>query len=513
MAAAAAPRIGWYDRLLAGLAPGYAIRRLRARAALESYESAKNTRLRRRMRDSRSPDAIIYDSAEKVRNYARDLERNYDLARGALKVLVRNVIGADGVQTEPMPKGRDGKTHKVFADQITRLLREWSRAPEVTGQFDWAGAQRRLCNIWLRDGEGFAQILEGNVPLLRHGTRVPLSLELLEADLVPMDYDDPAQNIRQGVKRNAWGKPVSVFVYKQHPFDTGLLQWNGLDTKEVPASRILHLALRDRLHQTRGLSIFASVINRLEDLKDYEDAERIAARINASMAALIKRDPGGDSSTVVPTSSEDSGRATFMFEHGTIWDGARPGDDFHVIDTKRPNPNIGTFMKDQTRRISAGVDVGHSSTSRDYNGTYSAQRQELVEQWSAYRLLTREFAAQVVQPVYERLIGMALAAGLLQLPADLDVETLFHADHRGPAMPWIDPAKEWGAIEIALRVRGTSLTKVLRERGEDPWEMFHQIADEQDEMKTLGITPTANSGAMRETAPVPAPGEDDAEND
>jgi capsid protein len=53
----------------------------------------------------------------------------------------------------------------------------------------------------------------------------------------------------------------------------------------------------------------------------------------------------------------------------------------------------------------------------------------------------------------------------------------------------------------------------LRERGEDPWEMFHQIADEQDEMKTLGITPTANSGAMRETAPVPAPGEDDAEND
>ena len=495
----------WWDYAMSYIAPDYALRGFRARASYAQYEAAKNTRLRKRTRDGRAPDVIAGASAEKVRNYMRGAERDYDLFRGILRPLERNVVGAEGIQIEPMPKDRNGKTLTKLADQLMLLFREWSRRPDVTAQLDWGAMCRRAFRCWSRDGEGFAQHLLGAVPYLTHGTRVPYSIELLEADLVPVDYDDDARRIRQGVELNAWGRAIAFHVYKQHPGEAGLLGSRGLGTKRVGADRLSHFAIRDRLHQTRGISLFCSIINRIEDLKDTEDAERIAARINASIAALVKREPDATTSPGAPKS--EAGRPTFMFEHGQIWDGAAPGDDFVVVDTKRPNPNLAGFLNDQTRRVAAGSEVGHSSISRNYDGTYSAQRQELVEIWTAYRVLTREFVAQFVLPVWENFISAVLAAGLIELPAELDPLTLAHADFRGPAMPWIDPKKEWEAIEIALRVRGSSLTKVLRERGEDPWQMLEQIRDEREVMEDYRI-PITTDGA-RAVAPAPARTEDE----
>ena len=37
------------------------------------------------------------------------------------------------------------------------------------------------------------------------------------------------------------------------------------------------------------MSVFAAVLGRLEDIKDYEESERIAAKVAASMAAFIKK--------------------------------------------------------------------------------------------------------------------------------------------------------------------------------------------------------------------------------
>ncbi len=492
MSAAAKPfKVTWWDRALSHVAPGFALRGVRTRAAFAQYEAAKTTRLRKRTRDGRAPDVVAGASAEKVRNYMRAAERDYDLFRGILRTLERNVVGENGIQIEPMPKDRDGNTLTEFADEMMLLFRDWSRRPEVTWSYDWGAMCRRAFRIKARDGEGFAQHLLGNVAGLQHGTRVPYSIELLEADLVPMDFDDERRGIRQGVERNAWGRPVAYHVYKQHPGENGVLTLQGLGTKRVSADRLSHFSFRDRLHQTRGISLFCSIVNRLEDLKDIEGAELIAARINASIAALIKRDPDATR----PASAPGSDRPGFLFEHGTIWDGAAPGDDFEMVDTKRPNPNMPAFLNDQTRRIAAGSEVGHSSASRNYDGTYSAQRQELSEITSAYRVLTREFVGQFVLPAWENFIAAALASGQLKLPANLDPLTLTHADFRGPPMPWIDPKKEWEAIEIAMRVRGTSLTKVLRERGENPWEILQQIRDEREVMRNYEIPITTDGKA------------------
>lgn len=76
--------------------------------------------------------------------------------------------------------------------------------------------------------------------------------------------------------------------------------------KTVPADRVLHMATLDRLHQQRGVSEFASVITRIEDLKDYEESERVAAKVAACLTAYVKRiDPQGFDPQAVPDSMKD----------------------------------------------------------------------------------------------------------------------------------------------------------------------------------------------------------------
>ena len=47
--------------------------------------------------------------AETIAELARYLERNHDIARGALDRLVQNVVGPQGIAIEPQPRNKDGE--------------------------------------------------------------------------------------------------------------------------------------------------------------------------------------------------------------------------------------------------------------------------------------------------------------------------------------------------------------------------------------------------------------------
>src|SRR5690606_38334790 len=119
---------------------------------------------------------------------------------------------------------------------LLNAFRDWCVAPEVTRTLNWVQAQELACRSWLRDGELFAQVIEGNGAALKHGSRVPLSIELLEADVCPLDYA-PNSRTDAGIERNAWGQPLSYWFLKHHP-GNGAGFVNG-DLKQVPAERVL----------------------------------------------------------------------------------------------------------------------------------------------------------------------------------------------------------------------------------------------------------------------------------
>lgn len=494
------------DRLVGYVSPQAGWKRRQFRLMAAAYDAATPSTLRKFSRDHQSGDAHARASARSIRAQARHLDRNHDLSHGALTTMVNNIVGPHGIAVEPQPRSVSGELLEDLAQQLLELYRNWCANPEVTGEHNFAAVQRLECRTWLRDGEAFAQILEGDVANLDHLTTVPMSLEMLEPDMVPTGDELFIRDGKGGIVRNAWGRAVSYRVFKVHPGDPyGWRQTNNLKT--IPADRMLHVNRVDRIGQMRGVSIFASVITRLEDVKDYEESERIAAKIAASMAGFIKK---GTPDLYTPPDNADGTTAPrpLRFQPGMIFDDLMPGEEIGTIDTSRPNTNMQHHRDGQLRAAAAGLGVSYSSISRNYNGTWSAQRQELVEQWANYAVLAEEFTSQFVRPVWERFVRLAVLSGAVKVPADIDEGSLDDALFIAQQMPWIDPKKEADAFETLEANAWMSGPEIIRRRGANPRDVIAQEAKWQRQKKEAGI-----ESAVKPPSPPPPPPPDPNEPD
>lgn len=503
------------DRIVGAFDPMKGLQRAQARRALALYEGAKPSKQRRPRTDNSSPDTLVGGGAAALRAHARYLERNHDLSRGALRVLVNNVVGPAGIAIEPQPRRADGTIHVEYASALRTAFRDWQRAPEVTKRYRWPLAQRLMAYTWLRDGECMAQELFGPTQFLDHGTRVPYSLEIVEPDFVPLDYDDISRNTRQGIQCNTWGEATGFWFYKGDPRE-GNVRADSSGLKFVPADRVLHLATLDRLHQRRGVSEFASVITRIEDLKDYEESERIAAKVAASLTAYVKRsaDAGYAPDTMPEVRKDEQGAPLprdLRMQPGMILDSLLVGEEIGLIDSNRPNPNLVGWRSGQLRAFAAGIGASFSSVSRDYNGTYSAQRQELVEQWVHYAVLADEFVGMCVQPVWERFVQVAALSGVVPMPADVQPGTHDDAMFIAQSMPWIDPVKEAVAWEKLVQSGFASEMEVIRKRGSNPSDVLEQTASFRAEAAKRGLIFSSDAATKAAPAAPPAPPPDDAD--
>lgn len=465
------------ERLIQSVSPKWAARRAQWRNVRNTYEGAQPTRTRSMQAMAGSPNQLTQQSATKLRTEARYLERNYDLARGALDILVANIVGT-GVRPEPQIRLRNGDIATDINEQIVELWEDWGHKPEVTWMHDLYGMQRLACRAWLRDGEVFGQMISGRRSGLDHGTRVPFSVELIESDWVPYQVNE--QNVIQGIAVNEWGRPRGYWVHKMHPDE---LRAYG-DLKRIEADRMVHLALRDRIRQMRGVTIFASVLNRLKDIKDIEESERVAARVAAAMAGYIKKGEPAMYGQDAAGKLDASEYREIDWEPGIIFDDLRPGEEVGTIGSQRPNNALIPFRESQMKAFAAGTGVSYSSTAKDYNGNYSAQRQELVEQYAHYGVLHGQFVAQFHRPMYERFIDVALnVIGA----TDIDQNTIYNASHSRPVMPWVDPIKEARGLEIMRNNRWKSDSQIVRERGNSYREVIDQIRRDEDYLETRGF--------------------------
>lgn len=475
------------DSMIAVVSPKAAFSRLQARKAIALYEAAEPSRLRKTKPDNRSGDALTARAGNRIRGYARNQEQNYDFAEAVLGALVDNVVGPDGINIEPLPKDKDGNLLADFAHQISELRKDWMKKPEVTWEHNWPAAERLIARAWFRDGECLLQHVEGLSPSINHGTRIPYSVELIEADLLPFNLDDKNKGITQGVERNAWGRNVAYHLYKDHPGDMNYLSIS-LQTKRVPADKILHPKIVKRFKQARGVSIFASMMTRIEDIKDYEESERVAARISAAMCAYIQKGTPDEYEK-----SDDDGERDFKVKPGTVFDNLAPGESVGTIDSNRPSALLEGFRDAMVRMAVSSVRaVTFSGVAKKYDGTYSAQRQELVEGYISNKALSNLFASQVSVPVYERMLAIAILSSQLKLPNNLDMATLYDVDARGPVMPWIDPEKEEKALERAERSGHKSAQQSIRERGGKPEQVMAEIEAWRNQASEKGLVFTTD---------------------
>lgn len=458
------------DRIITAIAPAWGLRRAQARAVLAYYEAARPDSTRKQRREPLSGSAAVRAAGTSIREQARHLEQNHDLTRGVLRVLVNNTVGAAGITVEPTPLTKAREVHEDFAAQILEVWDEWGERPEVTRQYTWPAVQRLFARTAYRDGECLQRFVTSGI---RHATDLPLSIELMEPDFLPIGHDTTAngRRVRDGIEFNEWGAPLAFWVYRGHPRDTDTSTLPWTDLKRLSAEDVIHYALRDRLHQRRGMSALASVIERIEDIKDYETSEAVAAKVAASLGAAITK---GTPDLYQPP-ADDTGERDMKFRAGMIFDNLAPGESIQMIGANgRPNPALVPFRNGLLRAISSGTSAAYPSVSRDYEGSYSSQRQALLDAWVDYAVLSQDLAATLIRPTYRRVILLAIATGRLKPPRDVHPSTWVSGMYVMPQIPWIDPLKEanaWATLEEAGHASGP---EIIRRRGRSPSDVIRE---------------------------------------
>jgi lambda family phage portal protein len=398
-------------------------------------------------------------------------------------VLVNSTIGPHGIGVEPQPLRADGTVHEDFARAILDVWSRWGETCDVTGEYSWPEAQRMLARTAYRDGDAFARFIQAGT---RHATRIPLSLELMEPDFVPIGHDSQweGRSVRDGIELNAWGRPLAYWVYRDHPghADQSRIPW--ADLKRIPADEMLHFALRDRLHQRRGMSLFASILGRLDHLADYETSETIAAKVAASFGAAIVK--GSPDLYPVDLSGDDDDPRDMRFRPGMIMDQLEPGERIEMVGSNgRPNSDMNKFRNNLLKAATSGVGANAASVTREYDGSYSARRQELVDSMVDSEVMSQQFAAKIARPVFRRVVDLAIGVGELVVPRDVVNAT--NATYTVPRTPWVDPLKDAKAWESLISAGLASSVEAIRQRGRSPADVLAEEQQWHARRRELGL--------------------------
>lgn len=465
------------DRAIGFFNPVAGIKRAEARKLYNRYTAALPANPHTQKRNIRSTQTAnqLNRDAKTLMQRARHMDENNPFVTAILDELCANVVGANGIMIEPQPLDKKGEMHVEFAQQISRWFELYSLNQNIDGELTKAETEWLCARTWFRDGEVFGRMYIGFHPEIHYPTKTPFAIQPFEPDFIPHHISEPERGLFEGIARNRLGQPQSYLIQKNEL---------GFEFAEIDADQILHLKFTRRLHQNRGVTLLHSVLDLISDLEDYDQSERISAQIASRFSYFIKRDKAGDDSDL------ERGGDIFL-GMGNSFE-LSPGEDAGIIESNRKESMSSPFRESQMRMASSAAGVNNSAVTRHYTGSYSAQRQELVDSFARYRILQRKFVTSWTRPQYRKALEMAILNRELVVPSGVDTATVLNAIYQAPVMPWIDPAKEMVGIEKGTRLALNSLSSYQRERNINPLATRREIQAERKSMNEMNIISSAD---------------------
>ena len=466
------------DRAIGYFSPTAGLRRAHDRQLLNKYQAALPANPHTKKRNPRSTGNAnqLNQSARALRERARFMDENNPVVTAILDELVVNVVGARGIMIEPQPLNFKGEVDVKFSEEISAWLELFSLNQNIDAETTRSETEQLCCRTWLRDGEVFGRAYMGHHSDVTYPTSTPYAIQPFEPDFIPSHINEPERGVYEGIQRNRLGQAQNYLIQKDAL---------GFEFVEVAAQYMSHLKYSRRLHQNRGVTILHSVLDLIADIDDYDQSERISAQIASRFAYFIKRDAGIGEEAYQEKDVDTS------LGYGNSFELA-PGEDAGVIQSNRREVMSSTFRDSQLRLVSAGTGVNNSSVTRNYAGSYSSQRQELVDSFSRYGFLQRKFITGWTRPQHRQALTMAFLSGELKVPRKVDPKSVLNSIYQAPVIPWIDPKKEMDGIEKAIRMSLKSLSHTQRERNINPLSTRREIQAERKSMNEMDIVSTSD---------------------
>lgn len=454
-----------------------------------------------------SADSELVSGLTRMRARSRALVRDSSYAKRARVLVVNNIIGT-GIGMQAQVYGTRGELAKRVNADIEAAWGEWCSADSchTGGRLHFAAFERAAMGQVFEAGEVFIR---------KHysafgDSRVPLALELIEAERIadeysyPMGVMAPGAHIRMGVEVDQFFRPVAYWIKKRHPsehrFNTHI---DGIE--RVPADQIFHLAVIDRWPQTRGEPWMHTALRRLNDMDGYSEAEIVRARGQAVRMGIIETPENALSFG----EEQPDGSIEMEMEPGYVGR-LNPGEKWHDSSPTAPNPQLDPFMRYMLREFSAGTGPSYASVSRDYSqSTYSSERVARLDDVDLWRVYQSWFIADFRMLLHREWLRMAVLAGAVRSISVAEyasnAEKFEAVRFRPRGWSWVDPTKEVEAYRTAVRSGFMTLQDVVSASGADFEELIDQRKKEIEMTAQAGLVFDTDPDQVSDSGAVQAP--------
>lgn len=459
------------------------------------YEGASNkTRMKNKGTQVTGPNSNLSNSLPILQARSRNAIANNANASGARDAYVSNMIGT-GIK----PQWNN--------ETLQTLWDCWAKECDLDGLSCFYGLQSLAAGAQFEAGEVFAKFRYRRI---EDGFSVPLQLQLIESEQL-----DPAfhkvegdKQIKMGIEFNALGIRTSYHLWKYHPNERQTLQLN--QRVAVPAKDVIHLFHRTRPGQIRGLPELTSVIVRLYEIDEMQDAVLARQKLAQLFGAFVKRKTNQDPDDTGPyfgalVKQEGEIEPISEFSPGAI----HYLEDDEEITFSDP-PDIGSsytqWLKTEMLAVAKGAGVTYEQLTGDLSDVnYSSIRAGLLEFRRRIEALQSQLIVhQWCRKIAAKWLDVAVASGAAIIPDyEKNKSKLLAIDWIAPKWSWVDPLKEVTADLIEVRAGFKPRSEAAGERG---WslEMLdkeiakgNQSADENKLLLDSDPRQLAKNGALQ----------------
>lgn len=441
----------------------------RRRAYRFAYDAIGKRRLSKKRKglggtgDTHLTEGALYELREKL----RDMGRNNGLVKGLLKTERDGVIGSTTmVQARTPDEGWNEQAEAAFKEEMV------DKPCDVTGRFGFHDILRKSYLGYRRDGDIFCLF-------------TPDGPQMCEGEQVGKPFgkaDGEHFTITNGIAFSKKTKRV-IGYYIGKPHKTGYYI-DPATYKQYKADKVHHMFNSDRFSYSRGEPALSSVINSIETLTDYIDAELVAAKVNACFSMFISRKDGFEPQApftkgVQPSGyAPDTGNRLEKMEPGTIMYGFE-GESATGIGQTRPGALFDPFVLRMLTIIGRPLLMPLMLITLDFSGaTFMNARiayQKVQGAWTdEQNVVVKPFGSGIWRWHIDRMIKRRVLT---------DIKEKYRHEITCNRWPYVDPFKEAKADEFQLNNKATTRTIICARQGHEFIDIAAQLGKEEEILK------------------------------
>lgn len=473
--------------------------RVKAQRIRNSYEGAGTGR---RAKGWDAPgaalNALALPALPLLRRRSRAAVRNDPYALSAISKRVTNLIGTGIV---PRPQIKDAEVRAALLE----LWEDWVDESDADGRTDFYGQQALAGRMVEESGECFVRFRHRRP---EDGLAVPLQLQLLPAEFVPIDRNFKTRRgniVRAGIEFDAIGRRVAYWMWERHPGDSAssLQDYNALH--RVPADQVLHIYEQTEAGQLRGIPRLAPILLRLKSLDNYDDAVLFRQEVANLFAGFIKKPAPEGPPLVDPVSGEpitpDADDTPMVaLEPGSMQE-LYEGEDVEFSDPPDAGNTYVDFMRQQLQAAAAGAELPYELLTGDMKDISDRVLRILLNDFRR-RIEQQQFGIyvhQLCRPVRAAWLDAAVLSGAINLP-DYTTRRREYLRTRWIPQGWAYHHPVQDVQGKLLEIAGGLISRsehVLR-TGYDAEVIDHENAQDNERARKLGLQYSNDTSAVQQ---------------